>query len=264
MEVAIIRCNIARRVAGGPTRKVGQRPTFSFWGHSNAVDGNTRIARLIGPPLEAMGFTLVRVRFGGGRRPILQIMAERADGTMTVQDCADVSRAVSAVLDVEDPIPGEYMLEVSSPGIDRPLTRLVDFERFKGFEARIELSLPQDGRKRFRGRLQGLAEGEEVQLADADGSTVLLPFHAISDAKLVLTDDLIAASLRGEVPGGGPPPDDDGVEFEVEGDEAGAEGEAPVMAAAAAPAKPATKKARSGSKPARSGKSNAKRSTANR
>jgi len=235
---------------------VGQRPTFSFWGYSNHVDGNTRIARLIGPPLEAMGFSLVRVRYGGGRRPILQIMAERADGTMTVADCADVSRAVSAVLDVEDPIPGEYMLEVSSPGIDRPLTRLIDFERFKGFEARIEMSLPQDGRKRFRGRLLGLAEGEEVQLADADGSTVLLPFHAIADAKLVLTDDLIAASLRGEVPGGGPPPDDLGEEIEID-----------VVSAPAsqpAPAKPDAKKARSGSKPARSGKSNAKRSTANR
>jgi len=160
------------------------------------------------------------------------------------------------VLDVEDPIPGEYMLEVSSPGIDRPLTRLIDFERFKGFEARIEMSLPQDGRKRFRGRLLGLAEGEEVQLADADGSTVLLPFHAIADAKLVLTDDLIAASLRGEVPGGGPPPDDLGEEIEID-----------VVSAPAsqpAPAKPDAKKARSGSKPARSGKSNAKRSTANR
>ena len=235
---------------------MGQRPTFSFWGYSKHVDGNIRIARLIGPPLEAMGFSLVRVRYGGGRRPILQIMAERADGTMTVADCADVSRAVSAVLDVEDPIPGEYMLEVSSPGIDRPLTRLADFDRFKGFEARVELSLPQDGRKRFRGRILGLAEGEDVQLADADGSTVLLPFHAISDAKLVLTDDLIAASLRGEVPGGGPPPDDPGEESAVE-----------VVSAPAsepAPARPGAKKARSGSKPARSGKSNAKRGADNR
>jgi ribosome maturation factor RimP len=167
------------------------------------LDGNTRIARLIAPPLEAMGFDLVRVRFGGGRRPVLQIMAERPDGTMTVEDCAEVSRAVSAVLDVEDPIPGEYLLEVSSPGIDRPLTRLADFERFKGFEAKVELALPMDGRKRFRGRLDGLTADEEVRLADTEGGNVLLPFHAIADAKLVLTDELIAASLKGQAPDAG-------------------------------------------------------------
>jgi ribosome maturation factor RimP len=153
------------------------------------------VARLIAPSLEAMGYALVRVRLSGGGRPTLQIMAERSDGAeMTVDDCADISRAVSALLDVEDPIAGAYVLEVSSPGLDRPLTRPGDFTRFAGHEAKLELSDAIDGRKRFRGRLVGL-EGENVRIAAEDGECVL-PVAVIRSAKLVLTDALIAESMK--------------------------------------------------------------------
>ncbi len=129
-----------------------------------------RIAETIEPALAAMGYEIVRVQLGGGRRsPTLQIMCDRLDGQgLTLDDCAEISRLASAVLDVEDPIAGEYTLEVSSPGLDRPLTRPKDFDRFAGCEARIELSLPVDGRKRFRGVLRGL-EGETVLLETGDG-----------------------------------------------------------------------------------------------
>lgn len=153
------------------------------------------VARLIAPSLEAMGYVIVRVRLSGGGRPTLQIMAERPDGKeMTVDDCADISRAVSALLDVEDPIAGAYVLEVSSPGLDRPLTRPEDFTRFAGHEAKIELSDAVDGRKKFRGRLIGL-EGETVRIAAEEGESVL-PLAIIRSAKLVLTDALIAESMK--------------------------------------------------------------------
>lgn len=154
-----------------------------------------RISAMIEPSLLAMGFLLVRVRFGGAKRPVLQIMAERPDGTMTVEDCADVSRAVSAILDVEDPISSEYVLEVSSPGIDRPLMKLDDYRRFAGYEAKIETAMPVEGRKRYRGRLGGI-DGEDV-LVTVDGQDYRLPFPLIAEGRLVLTDDLIAASLKG-------------------------------------------------------------------
>lgn len=154
-----------------------------------------RISAMIEPSLLAMGFLLVRVRFGGAKRPVLQIMAERPDGTMTVEDCADVSRAVSAILDVEDPISSEYVLEVSSPGIDRPLMKLDDYRRFSGYEAKIETAMPVEGRKRYRGRLGGI-DGEDV-LVTVDGQDYRLPFPLIAEGRLVLTDDLIAASLKG-------------------------------------------------------------------
>ncbi len=151
------------------------------------------VERLITPAVEAMGYDIVRVLLSGGDRLRLQIMAERrADGGMNVDDCAEVSRAVAAILDVEDPIDSAYTLEVSSPGLDRPLTRLADFERFAGFEARVEMQLPVDGRRRFRGRLRGF-EGENILLACEEGD-VALPFADMLKAKLVLTDDLIAAS----------------------------------------------------------------------
>jgi ribosome maturation factor RimP len=152
------------------------------------------IAGIIEPSLEAMGYRLVRVAITGGQhRPTLQIMAERCDeAAMTVEDCAEISRSVSALLDVADPIAGAYMLEVSSPGIDRPLVRPDDYDRFAGFEARIELSAPQDGRKRFRGRLLG-RDGEEIRLVAETGEVRLL-LARIVRAKLVLTDDLIAAA----------------------------------------------------------------------
>jgi len=152
-----------------------------------------RIKELITPTVEALGFAIVRVSFSGGRRPCLQIMAERAEtGKITVAECATISRAVSAVLDVEDPVAGAYNLEVSSPGIDRPLTRLEDFERYAGFEAKVEINPPQDGRKRFRGRIMGINKGMISIAGEKD--IFELPFQDIQSAKLLLTDDLIAAS----------------------------------------------------------------------
>jgi ribosome maturation factor RimP len=158
------------------------------------VDTNG-IARLIEPSLEAMGYRLVRVAVTSGRRATLQIMAEHLDDApMTVDDCAEISRSVSAILDVADPIAGAYLLEVSSPGIDRPLVRAEDYDRFSGFEARIELARPLAGRKRFRGRLLGTA-GPDVRIATEAGE-LLLPLAEVSRAKLVLTDDLLAAASR--------------------------------------------------------------------
>ena len=159
-----------------------------------AVDPN-EIARIIEPSLDAMGYRLVRVALTNVRRPTLQVMAERRDeAPMTVDDCADISRSISALLDVADPIAGAYTLEVSSPGIDRPLVRPEDYDRFKGFEARIDLSGPLDGRKRFRGRILG-RDQDHVRLA-AESGEVLLPFDGIARAKLVLTDDLLALAQR--------------------------------------------------------------------
>jgi ribosome maturation factor RimP len=160
-----------------------------------AIDPN-EIARIIEPSLDAMGYRLVRLmQTGGLRRPTLQVMAERRDEEpMTVEDCAEISRAVSALLDVADPIAGAYMLEVSSPGIDRPLVRPEDYDRFAGFEARIDLSSPLDGRKRFRGRVLG-READQVRLAIENGE-VRLPLAAIAKAKLVLNDELLALAAR--------------------------------------------------------------------
>lgn len=155
-----------------------------------------RLAALVRPTLKGMGFELVRLRLMGGRTPTLQIMAERPDGRMEVEDCAGLSRAVSALLDVEDPIEGEYTLEVSSPGIDRPLTRLEDFDRWEGWEAKLETAEPIDGRRRFRGVLAGVEDNEV--LIELDEGTIGLRFDFLSDAKLVLTDELIKASLKGQ------------------------------------------------------------------
>lgn len=152
-----------------------------------------RIAQAIEPSLEAMGYRLVRVVITSGRRPTLQVMAERRDEqAMTVEDCAQISHSVSAILDVDDPIAGGYMLEISSPGIDRPLVRAEDYDRFSGFEARIELARPIDGRKRFRGRLLGTT-ADSVRLATETGE-VRLPLADVMRAKLVLTDDLLDAA----------------------------------------------------------------------
>ncbi|MDZ4735294.1 MAG: ribosome maturation factor RimP [Rhodospirillaceae bacterium] len=160
------------------------------------MDATDRIERLIAPTLDGMGYDLVRVALiGSVGRQTLQIMAERRDRAgMTVEDCADISRAVSALLDVEDPISSSYTLEVSSPGIDRPLTRLDDFSRFAGFEAKVELSAPVEGRKRFRGRIKGVA-GERVLIETEDGEADV-PFGRIQKAKLVLTDELLAAAAK--------------------------------------------------------------------
>ncbi|MEM9140827.1 MAG: ribosome maturation factor RimP [Pseudomonadota bacterium] len=153
-----------------------------------------KLADLVRPTIEGMGFELVRLRFMSGKKAKLQVMAERPDGTMEVEDCAEVSRIISAVLDVEDPIEAGYTLEVSSPGIDRPLTRLADFDRWEGYEAKLETTELIDGRRRFKGILAGI-EGDEV-LVEIEEGTIGLEFDWLSDAKLVLTDDLIAESLK--------------------------------------------------------------------
>lgn len=143
-----------------------------------------------------MGYEIVRVQLSGGRTPTLQIMVDRLDGAaITLDDCTALSRTASALLDVEDPLAGSYTLEVSSPGIDRPLVRPKDFERYAGFEVKAETGLPIAGRRRFRGRLLGIEDGI-VRLALPDGK-VELPFEAILKARLVLTDELLAAAGAG-------------------------------------------------------------------
>ncbi|MEZ5716494.1 MAG: ribosome maturation factor RimP [Paracoccaceae bacterium] len=157
-----------------------------------------RIAGIITPVIEDMGFELVRVRLMGGDTKTLQVMAERPTGGIDVDECAEISNALSAVLDVEDPVSEAYTLEVSSPGIDRPLTRLKDFDAYEGYEAKVETAELIDGRKRFRGVLAGI-EGSEVLInLEQDGETVTvgLEFDWLADAKLMLTDDLIKAMLK--------------------------------------------------------------------
>jgi len=153
-----------------------------------------RLAEIITPVIEGMGFELVRVRFMSGKTKMIQIMAERPEGGIEVDECAQISTAVSATLDVEDPVEDAYTLEVSSPGIDRPLTRLKDFATFEGYEAKIETTELIDGRRRFKGELAGV-EGEEV-LINVEEGTIGLNFDWLSDAKLVLTDELITEMLR--------------------------------------------------------------------
>lgn len=157
-----------------------------------------RVAHIVEPVVDGLGYRLVRVRMSAMNGATLQIMAEKPDGSMTVEDCEILSRDLSPALDVEDPIDRAYHLEVSSPGIDRPLVRRSDFERWAGHEAKIELARLLNGRKRFRGRLAGV-EGDEVMLAlDRDGAAserVALPIAELAEARLVLTDDLIRESL---------------------------------------------------------------------
>ena len=157
-----------------------------------------RLADIVGPVIEGLGFELVRIRLMGGATRVLQIMADRPEGGIGVDECGDISIAVSAVLDVEDPIEENYVLEVSSPGIDRPLTRLKDFEMWKGWEARLETTELIDGRRRFKGGLMGV-EGNDVLIEIEEGGqdvTIGLDFDWLSDAKLILTDELIAEMLR--------------------------------------------------------------------
>ena len=153
-----------------------------------------RLAGIITPVIEDLGFELVRVRLMSGKTTTLQIMAERPTGGIEVDQCAEISTAIGATLDVEDPIIDEYTLEVSSPGIDRPLTRLKDFATFEGYEAKIETTELIDGRRRFKGQLAGV-EGNDV-LINIEEGTVGLNFDWLSDAKLVLTDELITEMLR--------------------------------------------------------------------
>jgi ribosome maturation factor RimP len=149
------------------------------------------LLELLDPVAEACGYEIVRLRLMGGAARRLQIMAERPDGEMNVEDCTRLSRAVSEVLDAADPISGEYTLEVSSPGIDRPLTRLKDFDTYEGLEARIELDRLAEGRKRFRGVLAGV-EGDSVGIdMEGEEETAMVPFAWIVEAKLVLNDELM-------------------------------------------------------------------------
>ncbi len=157
-----------------------------------------RLAEIVRPTVERLGFELIRIRLMGGQRHILQIMADKPEGGIDVDDCGRISTAVSLMLDVEDPIEEAYTLEVSSPGIDRPLTRLKDFDIWKGWEARVETSELIDGRRRFKGTLAG-TEGDEVLIEIEEGAetlTIGLKFDWLSDAKLILTEELIAEMLR--------------------------------------------------------------------
>jgi ribosome maturation factor RimP len=161
-----------------------------------------RVAAIAEPVIEGLGYRLVRVKVSGADGGTVQIMAERPDGSMTVEDCENVSRALSPVLDVADPIERAYRLEISSPGLDRPLVRKSDFERYAGHLARIEMEIPVDGRKRFRGLLLG-TQGDMTRLRRDDAGEneapeALLRIEDMSEAKLVLTDDLVAQALRRE------------------------------------------------------------------
>jgi ribosome maturation factor RimP len=156
------------------------------------------IATLIGPTLNEMGFRVVRVTISGRNGTTVQVMAERPDGSMTVEDCAEVSRQLSPLLDAHDPISGHYTLEISSPGIDRPLVRASDFVAWAGHEAKVETRELVGGRRRYRGLLKGL-DGQDVHLevpADQGGPEVRLPLGSILEARLVLTDELIRETLR--------------------------------------------------------------------
>src|SRR3954463_9648848 len=159
-----------------------------------------RVSVVAGPVLQGMGYRLVRIKVSGEQGCTVQIMAERPDGTMLIEDCEAISKALSPVLDIADPIERAYRLEISSPGIDRPLVRRSDFERYAGYLVKIEMAVPHQGRKRFRGILGGI-EGDAVHLVREDvrndeDPAVLLVMEDIADARLVLTDELIAESMR--------------------------------------------------------------------
>ena len=153
-----------------------------------------KLAELLNPILEDLGFEMVRVRLSNGNPSILQIMADRLDGQIGVDELAEINTSVGTILDVEDPIPENYTLEISSPGIDRPLTRKKDFDSFQGFEAKVETTELIDGRRRFRGVLAGV-NNDEV-LINLEEGTIGLKFTWLSDARLVLSDDLIKKMLK--------------------------------------------------------------------
>jgi len=163
---------------------------------------DARVASIVEPVLNSAGYRLVRVRLSGMNGLTLQIMAERADGTMTVEDCENVSRMISPLLDVEDPIDRAYHLEVSSPGIDRPLVRMSDFARWSGHMAKIDTSVIVAGRKRFRGTITGLSQDSVTLESDkasfGDSMVAEIPLDTIADARLILTDELIRAALKAD------------------------------------------------------------------
>jgi ribosome maturation factor RimP len=161
-----------------------------------------RVAAVAEPVIEQLGYRLVRVKVSAAEGCTVQIMAERPDGSMTVEDCETISRALSPVLDMADPIDRAYRLEISSPGLDRPLVRKSDFDRFAGHLVKIEMEIPVNGRKRFRGEIIG-TDGEAARVrrddaAEDEEAEILLPIEEMSEAKLVLTDDLVAQALRRE------------------------------------------------------------------
>lgn len=155
-----------------------------------------RVLDLAEPIAESLGMEIVRVRVMGGKKTTCQIMAEKTDGTMSVENCTKLSRALSALFEEVDPISGEYDLEVSSPGIDRPLTAPAHFERWTGFEAKLELDRLVENRKRFRGVLAGVEDDNVMIDLKGEEDTALIPFDWITDAKLVMTDALVAESLK--------------------------------------------------------------------
>jgi len=178
-------------LCGGRKAAAGKR--LCVWSHI-IFAAAAHLEPVFEPVIEKAGFRLVRLRMMGGAAKTLQIMAERPDGSMDVEGCAVLSHALLNFIEAEDPIEGDYEIEVSSPGIDRPLTRLSDFTRWKGHEAKIELNAPLDGRKRFRGRLEGL-DGNDVVIT-SQGSRIQFPFRSVLEAKLVLTDKLIQEDLK--------------------------------------------------------------------
>ncbi len=179
----------SERAAAGENHSVSEPSIFTAASHLEPI---------FAPVIEKAGFQLVRLRVMGGASKTLQIMAERPDGSMDVEGCAIISRALLDFIETQDPIEGDYEIEVSSPGIDRPLTRLADFNRWKGHEAKIELNMlvptANGERKRFRGKLEGL-DGNDVVIATGTDK-IQFPFHAIVEAKLVLTDKLINEDLK--------------------------------------------------------------------
>jgi ribosome maturation factor RimP len=181
----------------GAALKPAAGKRLCFWRHV-IFSAIAHLEPVFTPVIERAGFRLVRLRVMGGEHKTLQVMAERDDGHMNVEDCAKLSHVLLDFIEAEDPLPGDFEIEVSSPGIDRPLTRLSDFTRWKGHEAKIELSaaLPtaNGDRKRFRGRLEGL-DGHDVVIS-AQGARVQFPFASIAEAKLVLTDKLIQEDLK--------------------------------------------------------------------
>jgi len=182
------------RKSNGPRARffVSERPMSNSLIAKAAID--RRLAEIITPVIEDLGFELVRVRLISGYEIVLQVMADRPDGGIEVDECGQISTAISALLDVEDPVLDAYTLEVSSPGIDRPLTRLKDFDMFEGYEVKIETTELIDGQRRFKGMLAGI-ENDDV-LININQGTIGLKFEWLSDAKLVLTDDLIKEMLR--------------------------------------------------------------------
>lgn len=176
---------------GGPNRPMRAK---------TAID--ERLLQIADPIAADLGYEVVRLRVMGGKTKRLQIMAQRPDGNMDVDDCAKLSRAVSAVLDVEDPFSDEWTLEVSSPGVDRPLTRLAHFADWEGHEAKLELDRLVEGRKRFTGVLAGVEDGNVAVDLKGEDETALIPFDWIADAKLVMSDALIEESLRRRKPSG--------------------------------------------------------------